>query len=378
MKFFGMRLMAGGIAIVLALGMLAGAHADNSRQRDREDPIVIGHRGASGYVPEHTLAAYYIAILQAADYVEPDLVITKDGVLVARHENEIGGTTDVSQIPEFASRRTTKTIDGVQTTGWFTEDFTLAELKTLRAKERIPQQRPANTRFDGMFEVPTFEEVLALVQSVNEQRRKAAHGRDRQHVKLLGIYPETKHPTYFQGIGLPLEEPLVRTLNRYGYNNAHDPVYIQSFEVANLRKLSKMTKVKLVQLLSDVGAPWDFVVAKDPRTYADLAKPAGLKEIAQYASGIGANKNLMIPRVDDFLGTPTSLVRDAHDARLIVHGWTYRAENSFLPREYRAGADPNAIGDLPGEIKKFLDLGMDGFFTDQPDIGVKARDEFVK
>ena len=280
MKSLGRRLMAGGIAIALALGMLAGAHADNGRHHDRGDPIVIGHRGASGHVPEHTLAAYYIAILQGADYVEPDLVITKDGVLVARHENEIGGTTNVSQIPEFAGRRTTKTIDGVQITGWFTEDFTLAELKTLRAKERIPQQRPANTRFDGMFEVPTFEEVLALVHSVNEQRRRGAHGRDKQHVKLLGIYPETKHPTYFQGIGLPLEEPLVRTLKRYGYDNAHDPVYIQSFEVANLRKLSKMTKVKLVQLLSDVGAPWDFVVAKDPRTYADLAKPAGLKEIA--------------------------------------------------------------------------------------------------
>ena len=378
MKSFGMRLMAGAITIILALGLLSAVQAGDRRGGEQDGPIVIGHRGASGYVPEHTLAAYYIAILQGADYVEPDLVITKDGVLVARHENEIGGTTNVSEIPEFASRRTTRTIDGVQITGWFTEDFTLAELKTLRAKERIPQQRPANTRFDGMFEVPTFEEVLALVHSVNEQRRRLAHGKEKRHVKLLGIYPETKHPTYFQGIGLPLEEPLVKILHRYGYNGAHDPVYIQSFEVGNLRKLAKMTKLKLVQLVSDVGAPWDFVVAKDPRTYATMVTPAGLKEIAEYASGIGANKNLMIPRVDDFLGTPTSLVSDAHAARLIVHGWTFRAENAFLPREFRNGADPNAIGDLPGEIRKFLDLGMDGFFTDQPDIGVKARDAFVK
>ena len=378
MKSFVTRLMAAAISIIFTLGMLSAVQAGDRSDGEQGGPIVIGHRGASGYVPEHTLAAYYIAILQGADYVEPDLVITKDGVLVARHENEIGGTTNVADIPEFAGRRVTKTIDGVQITGWFTEDFTLAELKTLRAKERIPQQRPANTRFDGMFEVPTFEEVLALVHSINEQRRRAAHGKERRHVKLLGIYPETKHPTYFQGIGLPLEEPLVRTLNRYGYNSAHDPVYIQSFEVANLRKLAKMTKAKLVQLVSDVAAPWDFVVAKDPRTYATMVTPAGLKEIAEYASGIGANKNLMIPRVDDFLSTPTSLVRDAHDAKLIVHGWTFRAENAFLPREYRNGADPNAIGDLPGEIKKFLDLGMDGFFTDQPDIGVKARNEFVK
>jgi glycerophosphoryl diester phosphodiesterase len=373
-----MRLMAVVIGIILALGVLAGVQAGDRRHHDRGDPIVIGHRGASGYVPEHTLAAYYIAILQGADYVEPDLVITKDGVLVARHENEIGGTTNVADIPEFAGRRTTRTIDGVPIAGWFTEDFTLAELKTLRAKERIPKQRPANTRFDGMFEVPTFEEVLALVHGVNEDRRRAAHGNEKRHVKLLGIYPETKHPTYFQGIGLPLEEPLVRTLNRYGYNSAHDPVYIQSFEVTNLRKLAKMTKVKLVQLVSDVGAPWDFVAAKDPRTYATMVTPAGLKDIAEYASGVGANKNLMIPRVDDFLGAPTTLVRDAHEAGLVVHGWTFRAENAFLPREFRAGADPNAIGDLPGEIRKFLDLGMDGFFTDQPDIGVKARNDTLK
>jgi glycerophosphoryl diester phosphodiesterase len=377
MKAYVKWLVAGG-GIVLALGLPTGGQGGDRRVDDRGGPIVIAHRGASGYVPEHTLAAYYIAVIQGADYVEPDLVITKDGVLVARHENEIGGTTNVGDIPKFASRRTTKTIDGEQITGWFTEDFTLDELKTLRAKERIPQQRPANTRFDGMFEVPTFEEVLTMVESVNEQRRRLAQGTERRSLKLLGIYPETKHPSYFQSIGLPLEEPLVRTLDRDGYRGPGDPVYIQSFEVANLRKLSKMTKVKLVQLIDGKGKPWDFVVSNDPRTYADLVTPDGLKEIARYASGIGANKSRMIPRVDDSLGTPSTLVRDAHEAGLLVHGWTFRAENAFLPRESRSGADRNANGDLPGEIRKFLELGMDGFFTDQPDIGAKVRDEFVR
>jgi glycerophosphoryl diester phosphodiesterase len=197
-------------------------------------------------------------------------------------------------------------------------------------------------------------------------------------VKRLGIYPETKHPTYFQKLGLPLEEPLVKALERYGYASADDPVFIQSFEVANLRKLSKLTKVKRVQLVDATGTPSDFVTSNDPRTYADLATPAGLKEIARYASGIGAHKNLMIPRVGDALGAPTSLVRDAHAAGLIVHGWTFRAENAFLPQELRSGADRNAPGDLAAEIATFLALGMDGFFTDQPDIGVKARDAFVR
>jgi glycerophosphoryl diester phosphodiesterase len=216
------------------------------------------------------------------------------------------------------------------------------------------------------------------VHSINEQRRRAAHGKDKRHVKLLGIYPETKHPSYFQSIGLPLEELLVKTLEHYGYRGQEDPVYIQSFEVANLRKLSKMTNVKLVQLIDGRGKPWDFVAGNDPRTYADLVTPAGLKEIARYASGIGAHKNRIIPRADDRLGIPTSLLRDAHEAGLVVHGWTFRAENAFLPREFRKGADPNAIGDLPGEIRKFLEIGIDGFFTDHSDIAVKARNEFAR
>src|SRR5262245_43353221 len=230
-----------------------GRHDD--RHHD-SGPTVIGHRGASGYVPEHTLVSYFIAISQGADYIEPDLVMTKDGVLVARHENEIGGTTDVAARPEFASRRTTKSIDGVAVTGWFTEDFTLRELKTLRAKERIPAQRPANARFDGMFEVPTLEEVIRLAQS---QKR------------TVGIYPETKHPSYFAGIGLPMEGELVRVLHRHGYRGKHAPVFIQSFEVSNLKRLARLTDLPIVQLINNVGRPWDFTVAGDPRTYADLA-----------------------------------------------------------------------------------------------------------
>jgi glycerophosphoryl diester phosphodiesterase len=373
------RLLAIAIAAAaLAFGFPSSAPADDSRHARPDDrkPIVIGHRGASGYVPEHTLVAYFIAIEQGADYVEPDLVMTKDGVLVARHENEIGGTTDIAERPEFASRKTTKSIDGVAVTGWFTEDLTLAELKTLRAKERIPQVRPANTRFDRMFEVPTLEEVLALVQAVNQERFRAVSGKERRHFKPIGVYPETKHPTYFAKLGLAMEEPLVRLLHRYGYRGKKAAVYIQSFEVGNLQRLAKMTSLPLVQLLSDTGKPWDFVVSGDARTYADLAKPTGLAAIAKYADGVGVNKNLVIPRTPTgFLGTPTTLVADAHAQGLIVHGWTFRAENTFLPADFRSSTDPAAIGDMAAEAKRFLELGMDGFFTDQPDIGVRARNE---
>ena len=376
LKRFFPALLTGAL---LTLTAAPQALADDGHDRLHElKPIVIGHRGASGYFPEHTLVSYFIAIQMGADYVEPDLVMTKDGVLVARHENEIGGTTDVADKPEFAGRRTTKTIDGAAITGWFTEDFTLAELKTLRAKERIPQVRPGNARFDGKFEVPTLEEVLRLVQRLNSERRREAKGKERRRFKPVGVYPETKHPTYFAGIGLAMEAPLVKVLHRHGYRGRHAPVFIQSFEVGNLKGLARMTDLPLVQLLNDVGRPYDFTVSGDPRTYADLAKPAGLAEIARYAAGVGVNKNLMIPRIaGGFLGAPTTLVADAHAKGLVVHGWTFRAENTFLPTDFQSGADPIAFGDLVGEAKRFLALGMDGFFTDQSDIGVRARDEFV-
>jgi glycerophosphoryl diester phosphodiesterase len=342
-------------------------------------PIVIGHRGASGYVPEHTLTSYFIAMQDGADYVEPDLVMTKDGVLVARHENEIGGTTNVAEHPQFASRRSTKVIDGTSVTGWFTEDFTLAELKTLRARERIPDTRPGNTRFDGQFEIPTFEEILSLVHGVEEQRDTHARQLGKPAPKHIGVYPETKHPTYFAGIGLPMEKLLVHTLERYGYKGRHGLAYIQSFEVGNLKALSKMTQLPLVQLIDGTGAPYDFVVAHDPRTYADMITPAGLQEIATYAQAIGPYKLLIIPRgADGRLGEPTSLVKDAHAQGLLLHPWTFRAENAFLPTDLKQGSDPTVHGNLAAELLPYLRAGIDGFFTDNADLGCKAREAFIQ
>lgn len=342
-------------------------------------PIVIGHRGASGYVPEHTLTSYFIAMQDGADYVEPDLVMTQDGVLVARHENEIGGTTNVAEHPEFASRHTTKVIDGTSITGWFTEDFTLAELKTLRARERIPDIRPGNTRFDGQFEVPTFEEILSLVHGVEEQRDTHARQLGLPAPRHIGVYPETKHPTYFAGIGLPMEKKLVSTLEHYGYKGRNGLAYIQSFEVGNLQALSKMTQLPLVQLIDASGAPYDFVVKHDPRTYADLITPAGLAEVAKYAQAIGPNKMLLIPRTaDGKLGEPTALVANAHANHLLVHPWTFRAENNFLPKNLTKGTSPSQFGDLESELLAYLRTGMDGFFTDQADQGFKIRAKFLK
>jgi glycerophosphoryl diester phosphodiesterase len=332
-------------------------------------PIVIAHRGASGYLPEHTLAAYFIAIQQGADYVEPDLVMTRDGVLVARHENEIGGTTDVAQRPAFAGRRTTKSIDGVEQTGWFTEDFTLAELKTLRACERIPDLRPANARFDGMFEVPTLDEILALVRAADAQRQAAAAQRGEPALVPIGVYPETKHPSYHASLGLPMEQALLDALGRHRYQDERDPVFIQSFEVANLRWLAQRTRLRLIQLMDETGRPWDFAARGDPRTYSDLSSPAGLAEVAGYADGIGAHKNLIIARDErDRLAAPTGLVAHAHAAGLAVHAWTFRAENAFLPAEFRSGADRADTGDLRSELAAFLRTGVDGVFADQPDL----------
>jgi glycerophosphoryl diester phosphodiesterase len=357
-------------ALFLVLAAVTGAvAASQSRasgggheRRPHAQPIVIGHRGASGYRPEHTLASYEFAIAMGADYIEPDLVSTKDHVLVARHENDISGTSDVAQHPEFASRRITKVVDGVSITGWFTEDFTLAELKTLRAKERLPDLRPANTVFDRQLEIPTFQELISLAKREG-----------------VGIYPETKHPTYFDRLGLSLEEPLVANLRANGLDRKNAPVFIQSFEVSNLKQLDGITKVKLVQLLDAVGKPFDFVVSGDPRTYADLAKRAGLAEIARYADGICPNKNLIVPRdPTNHLLAPTSLVRDAHRAGLVLHPWTFRRENTFLPEDFRRGnpASPlylTAPGDLPGELELFYELGVDGVFSDNPDVAVAVR-----
>jgi glycerophosphoryl diester phosphodiesterase len=331
-------------------------------------PIVIGHRGASGYAPEHTLASYFIAIEQGADYIEPDLVMTRDGVLVARHENEIGGTTDVASRPQFAGRRTTKVIDGVSISGWFTEDFLLEELKSLRARERIPELRPANARLDGTLEIPTLEEILALARGVEEKRRVRARELGLPPPAAIGVYPETKHPSHFAGLGLAMEERLVAALERYGYRGAGGGAFLQSFETGNLRVLHRLTQLPLVQLIEAAGAPYDLAARGDPRTHADLLTPEGLAEIATYASCIGPAKSLVIPRDGEGrLARPTSLVADAHAAGLKVHPWTFRAERAFLPAEL----------DLEGELRVFLETGIDGFFTDQPDVGVRARDAYV-
>ncbi|MBD0837891.1 MULTISPECIES: glycerophosphodiester phosphodiesterase [unclassified Streptomyces] len=332
-------------------------------------PTIIGHRGASGYRPEHTLAAYQLALDMGADIVEAgDLVPTKDGHLVCRHEPEIGGTTDVADHPEFADRKVTKVLDGVSVTGWFTEDFTLAELKTLRAIERIPANRPHNTLYNGRWEIPTFEEVLRWQ---TEQTRRRG--------KQVWIYPELKHPTYFRKLGLGLEERIAKVLRKYGRHKWNSPVIVQSFEPTSIQRLNKLIDNPLVVLLSGADTrPYDFVETGDPRTVADLVKPAGLREIASYAQGIGPTLDLVIPKdASGNLTTPTTLVRDAHRVGLILHPWTLRNENPFLPADFRKGTAPDAYGDVFGAYRTYFATGIDGVFTDQPDTGVLAREDFV-
>jgi glycerophosphoryl diester phosphodiesterase len=366
----GRRLLAAAtLTILLAAAALAsasgaGERGDRAGKSHDAGPLVIGHRGASGYRPEHTLASYALAARMGAEYVEPDLVSTKDGVLVARHENEISGTTDVESHPEFADRKTTKVIDGAQVTGWFTEDFTLAELKTLRARERLPTVRQRNTIYDGRYEVPTFQEVIDLTRRLSRELHRP-----------IGIYPETKHPTYFQTIGLALERPLVATLRRNHLDGRKAKVFVQSFETANLKALDRRLEVPLVQLFGAPGTrPFDFVTSGDPRTYADLATDAGLAEIAEYADGVGPSKDYIVPR--DATGAslePTDFVERAHAAGLVVHPYTFRNENQFLPLELRSGPDPNAYGDAIAEYEQFFGLGVDGVFSDNPDTAVEAR-----
>jgi glycerophosphoryl diester phosphodiesterase len=333
----------------------------------RRSPIVIAHRGACGYVPEHTLAAYFFAMQQGADFIEPDLVMTRDGVLVARHENEISQTTDVARRAQFAQRRCRKVIDGLSVDGWFTEDFTLAELKQLKAIERLPALRPCNMRLDGMFRIPTLDEILRLVAATQSM-----------HGATVGVYPETKHPSYFAALDLPMERVLVGELERYGYCGHDAAVFIQSFETANLRALRELTAVPLVQLAEDYGQPFDFVLSGDRRTYTELMSRNGLLEIAQYADAVGVNKNLVLgAHAHGQLRAPSAVVTDAHAAGLEVHVWTLRAENHFLRSALRIGKNDATHGDLPAEIEAFLAAGVDGFFTDHPDVGVRARDRFL-
>ena len=358
---------------VTAPAAVAGRDHDRHGRNSEKNPLVIGHRGASGYLPEHTLEAYALAIRQGADYVEPDLVATKDGHLIARHEPNITNTTDVASRREFASRRTTKNVDGVNETGWFASDFTLREIKTLRALQTFPE-RPQ--QFNRRFKIPTLSEVIELVQRESKRR-------DRR----IGIYPETKHPTYHQRLGLGLERPLVRILDRYDLDRRKSPVFIQSFEQSNLKRLNRMIDVRLVQLVDafDVDAngnliyeapfdrPYDWTVSGDPvllaRTFGFFATNEGLEEISTYADGIGPWKKYIVSTnaANDTL-PPTDLIDRAHDHGLVIHTWTFRSEQPRLANQY--GGNPI------NEYLQFYELGIDGVFSDFPDTAVTARELF--
>ncbi|NET00134.1 MAG: glycerophosphodiester phosphodiesterase [Sphaerospermopsis sp. SIO1G1] len=316
------------------------------KNKNQQIPVIIAHRGASGYRPEHTLAGYQLAIELGADYIEPDLVISKDGVLIARHENEISQTTDIAEHPEFAHLKTTKIIDGETITGWFTEDLTLAEIKTLTVRERIPEIRPQNTAYHGCLTIPTLEEIIKLATKYQ-----------------VGIYPETKHPSYFQSISLPLELPLLKALS-----GIKVPIFIQSFEVTNLQELSQQTDLPLIQLINNVGKPYDFVVSGNLATYEDIITPIGLKKVAEYAQGIGVNKNLIVPRNENNqILPPTPLIKNAHAENLLVHAWTFRNENDFLPVDFYNYPE--------GEYELFFELGIDGVFSDFTDTAVMVKNK---
>lgn len=334
-RLIAMSLLGTGALLTLP-ACRGGASAPSGAVMPAARPLVIAHRGASGHRPEHTIAAYTLAVEMGADYIEPDLVSTRDGVLVARHENEIGGTTDVAE--RYPSRKTRKVIDGDTVSGWFTEDFTIAELRTLRARERLAFR---SHDFDGQFAIPTFDEVLALADSLSKARGR-----------VVGVYPETKHPTYFRSIGLPLEPALLRSLRARGLDRADAPVFIQSFEVGNLRALRPETRVRLVLLLSSGQVPYDR------RTGAQWVTPEGLREIRTFADAIGVNTRMIVG--GDSASVPTSLIGDAHAAGLKVHVWTLRSESVFLGKRY--GGDPLA------EVQEFVRLGVDGMFGDFPDV----------
>jgi glycerophosphoryl diester phosphodiesterase len=348
----------------LTTAALAGTLAPGlSFARAPKKPIVIAHRGASGLRPEHTQLAYDLAIDQGCDFIEPDLVPTKDGHLIARHENEIGGTTDVASRAEFADRKATKTIDGQSITGWFTEDFTLAEIKTLRARERLPQLRPGNTKYDGQAQLLTFDEVWAIAKAGSQRTGRT-----------IGVYPEMKHPSYFAKIGLPVEDRLAALLKKNELDSATAPVFVQCFEVTPLKTIRAKTKARLVLLTAGEGGPPDLPNV----TYAQLVSASGLKDVALYADGLGPEKTQIVPQDATNLLPATSLVKDAHAAGLVVHPWTVRAENYFLPSSLRRG-DAAAADYLaqPGEVsavfKALYAAGVDGLFSDFPGLAVAAR-----
>src|SRR4051794_29557005 len=355
-------------AAALLLLLVPSSAAAKGEDRHADGITIYGHRGAAGYRPEHTLGSYRLAARMGADYIEPDLVSTKDHVLVVRHEPAIGATTDVADHPEFAGRRTTKVIDGIPyANDWFTDDFTLAELKTLRAKERLPDVRRRNTLYDGRYQIPTFQEVIDL-------RAKLS----RELHRKIGLVPELKHSTYFRSLGLGLEEPFIRTLRRNKIANRQGKVTVQSFEISNLKRLNKVLPgVPLVQLL-DVKTlrPGDVQAAGGTLTYGDMATPEGLRAVRRYADIVAPSKDYVIPR--DAAGAslpPTSFIADAHAAGLDVVLYTFRAENSFLPLELRSSANPAEYGNIFAEFQQFFALGVDGVFADQPALAKAVRDD---
>lgn len=334
---------------------------------------MFGHRGAPALRPEHTLASYAQAIADGADFIEPDLCCTKDGVLIARHENNIVETTDVAKRPEFAGRKTAKSVDGQKTEGWFVEDFTLAELKQLRAIERLPKLRPLNATMDGQFDVPTGQEIVDFTAA-----EAATRGR------TIGLIPELKHSTYFRSIGLPLEDRILLSLAQHDYLR-RAPVVIQSFEIANLqylrRRLGQPANLRLMQLVEPrAGRPADVVVAGAGPRYAEMATPTGLAQVARYADVIAPPTRAIIPLgADGRLTKPTAIVADAHRAGLLVHVWTFRPENFFLAADFKDGngdAARNEAGSI-AEMRAYLATGIDGFFTDDPGLGRRALERAV-
>ncbi|MBT5032650.1 MAG: glycerophosphodiester phosphodiesterase [Proteobacteria bacterium] len=333
-------------------------------------PLIIAHRGASGYRPEHTSASYRLAVEQGADFIEPDLVSTRDGHLIARHDNVLNLTTDVASHAEFADKKTIKTVDGKKIEGWFSEDFTLAEIKTLRAVERIPELRPANVEYDGQFEILTLEEIIALTQEL-----------EREHDRTIGLYIETKHPSYFASLGLALEVPLLEKLHAVGYDGNKAPIFLQSFEVENLKWLRAHTELALIQLLWSSGQPADVMLRGDSLDYDGMVTRDGLEAIARYANGVGPEKSHFLLAADDHgrldAKNASDLVSNAHTVGLDVHAHTFRAENAFLPDALRSSDREDLPGLLEQEILTFMELGVDGVFTDNPDIGVQAKQRFL-
>ncbi|AWL28365.1 glycerophosphodiester phosphodiesterase [Acinetobacter defluvii] len=339
--------------------------------------IIVGHRGASALRPEHTLAAYQKAIDDGADFIEPDLVSTKDGVLVARHENEIGGTSNVSTLPQFADRQKTKVIDGTSHTGWFTEDFSLAELNQIKARERIPKERPSNTQYNDQFAIPTLEQIIEL-----------ADAHYKKTGKIIGLYIETKHPTYFQKQNLAMEDTLLKTLAKYEYTRDIAPIYLQSFEVSNLKYLKdqltlhkSLKHAKIIQLYDAKDTqPADFVEQKNTIKYADMATAQGLKTVAEYADGVGPWKPYIF---NETFTAPSDFVKNAHAVGLKVHPYTFRPENSFLAKnlkcsEKETDAAQRCETGAKKEFEMYFNAGVDGVFTDDPGLGRQTLDAYWK